>query len=215
MFVFLDRDEDRQDIKNTDRLEFITLGRRMEFQDCVDHANANLEPGSIFTILNLDIFLADSPEWHNLDQEFFQTGFPLKSLVCKRHNLTADLRVTLEQRSWEKGEFSDAWTLKTPLLPEFLQEDFHFCVGNAPQCDNVMMYLMTKHYHTFSWGMKYKVYHLDVCRKQGGETVMIKNHATDYRASQRKQHHLLIPAFQDWQNLLDTQQPPISLIHKS
>ena len=111
------------------------------------------------------------------------------------------------------GNFCDAWVLKTPFDPGFIKENLWFCVGGAPGCDNVMMYLMNVYYHTFSWGDKYRVFHLDICRKQG-ETKMITNDATDWRASVRKKEHLSIPAYQDWDRLLETCERPEVFIYK-
>jgi hypothetical protein len=70
-----------------------------------------------------------------------------------------------------------------------------------------MMYLMSKYNHVYSWGSKYKIYHYDLCRKQTS-TKMILNSATDYRASSRKDEHIDIPAFQDWEYLLKNKIAP-------
>lgn len=213
IIVFLENQEDRNDIVNSRKCEFINLGRRLEFRDVIDHASRALPAGTVIIILNLDIYLDDSSEWRNIDQNFFQQGTAPKALVAKRHNLDHNYVPTKEEKWWQVGNFCDAWVLKTPFNPEFVKEDFWFCVGGAPGCDNVMMFLMNAYYHTFSWGDKYRVFHLDICRKQG-ETKMITNDATDWRASTRKKEHLSIPAYQDWERLLETDQRPEVFIYK-
>lgn len=208
IYVFLESDSDRADITNTKKLKFITLGRRLDFRDVFDHMRDNVDDGTVVTIVNLDIFLEDSAAWRNIDCDFFGVGYPHKAMVHKRHTLDQHMQPYKESQSWEIGEFCDAWTFRTPLLPEFLAEDFDFCVGGAPTCDNVMMYLMSQHYHTYSWGDRYQVHHYDYCRKKG-QTMMITNEKTDYRAQSRTSQHARISANQDWQTLLDTQTKPV------
>lgn len=208
IYVFLERDEDVNDIADRSRLVFVKLGRRMEFRDVVDHAQQNLAPGTILAVLNLDIFLEDSKAWGTVDRDFFCAGRANKALVLKRHNLDENMQATKETRHWEIGHFCDAWVMKTPLDPGFLGEDLEFCVGGAPGCDQVMMYLMHIYYHTYSWGDKYRIFHFDICRKNGN-TRMITNEKTDWRPKQRRDQHVSIPANQDWDTLLRTGQRPV------
>ena len=200
VYIFVEDPDHAEDIQHP-RARFELLDRRMEFADVVTRAQ-ELEPNSLIVTVNLDIFLADSPAWRDIDRDFFSVGHEHKAMVCKRHNVTQDNQAWIEVANWLKGDFCDAWVLRTPLLPEFLQEDLGFCVGGAPQCDNTMMYLMNKHYHVFSWGAKYHAFHLDLCRKNTGSTGMITNAATDWRPSQRRDEHIDIPANQDWEALL-------------
>lgn len=213
IIVFLENDKDRFDIVDRKKLEFIDLGRRLEFRDVIDHASRELPDNTIVTILNLDIYLDNSDAWRNIDRDYFQRGNVPRALVVKRHNLDIDRVPSKEDKWWHVGNFCDAWILKTPFDPEFVKENLWFCVGGAPGCDNVMMFLMNAYYHTFSWGDKYRVFHLDICRKQG-ETKMITNSKTDWRASVRKSQHLSIPAYQDWEQLLATDQRPEVFIYK-
>lgn len=214
IFVFLDRPEDKNDIVDFKNLEFVELQRRLEFRDVVDHAAKNLAAGTIVTILNLDIYLDNSRDWKHIDRDFFQVGTAAKAMVLKRHNVLANGSTVKENKYWTIGNFCDGWTFKLPFDPGFVKEDLNFCVGNAPGCDNVMMYLMNIYYHTFSWGSKYVVYHLDICRKINGQTCLILNNNTDYRAKNRTDQHLNIPANQDWKTLLNTDTRPRVTMHK-
>lgn len=211
VFIFVESESAKSDIPPNDKIEFLHIKNRMEFKDIINYSSKNIEPNSIIIILNLDVFIENSQEWANVDREFFEKGFPYKGLVCKRHNLDENMNTWIEDYSWKKGEFCDAWVLKTPLDPNFLKEDFNFCIGNAPQCDNTMMYLMSKYTHVFSWGSKYKVFHYDVCRRKEYKSGVIYNSTTDLRPRERKHEHIDIPAYQDWENLLNTQTKPTYL----
>lgn len=203
IFIFVEDEECKHDIPKNDKVIFVNITKRMEYRDVIDFANKTLEPNSIFIVSLLDIFIEDSDAWANIDKEFFEIGFPFKAIVCKRHNYNLDGSIWIEDESWRKGEFWDAMVLKTPLNSNFMNEDLNFCIGNSPQGDNTMMYLLSKYYHTYSWGAKYKIFHVDNCRKTTGSQ-MILNPSTDYRAAVRKQEHLDIPAFQNWEHLLKT-----------
>lgn len=200
--TFLEDAKHKRDIKFTKKTEFVVLNRRMEFNDVFEYVRKNVPDNSLVIIVNLDIFLEDSPSWANIEQEFFNIGHPEKALVCCRHNLDDNLRVWVEEASWERGEFCDAWVFKTPINPEFYKEDTKFCVGGAPQCDNVMMYLMNKYYHVYSWGSKYRIFHYDIARKRETRSEVIVNDKTDYRPSIRKREHIMISAFQDYDKFL-------------
>jgi hypothetical protein len=200
--IFLEDAKHKRDIKYKDRTQFVTLNRRMEFNDVFEYAQQHVPDDSLIIIINLDIFLENSKAWQNIEQEFFNVGHADKALVCCRHNLNENLKIWVEEESWERGEFCDAWIMKTPINPEFLKEDTKFCVGGAPQCDNVMMYLMSKYYHVYSWGSKYKIFHYDVARKRESKTELILNDKTDYRPSERKSEQVMISAFQDNERFL-------------
>ena len=202
MWVFLDSSEHARDLPHNHKIHTIDLGRRMEFRDVMDHAAKNLDPDNIVIILNLDIEIRDSEAWHRIDRDFFLQGHAHKTMVCKRHNIREDGSLWIEEYSWRKGEYCDAYVLRTPLDPGFLAEDLAFCVGGAPQCDNLMMYLMSRYYHVYSWGSRYQIIHRDLARKPGDVSGMIVNKATDYRASVRRDQHIDICAYQDWEDIL-------------
>jgi hypothetical protein len=208
VFIFVENDLAKKDIPLNDKIEFLQTSTRMEFKDIINYATANIENDSVIIILNLDVFIENSKEWENIDRDFFKVGYPNKGLVAKRHNLDENMNIWIEEHSWNKGEFCDAWILKTPFHPDFLKEDTEFCVGGAPQCDNLMMYLMSKYSHVYSWGSKYKIFHYDVARKQEHKSKLILNDKTDYRPSKRKTEHINIPANQDWDQLLKTGTQP-------
>lgn len=215
-FIFLDDPGHASDIPHDDRIEFVTLGRRMEFQDVIDHAQQNLDDDSVIIIINLDVHLTNETAWANIDRDFFSVGHADKAMVCTRHNLKSipsgdRIDIELEISNWRDGNFCDAWVLRTPFKPGFLQEDFEFCVGNAPQCDNLMMGLMSKHYHTYSWGAKYVIMHYDVCRNvRYDQKILEHNDTTDSRASVRRGEHRNIPTQQPWQTLLESGQAPMT-----
>jgi hypothetical protein len=207
MIIFLDDPEHATDIEPKAEITFVNIGRRMEFGDAIQHANDNLPPDSVFIILNLDILIEHNTAWPTIDRDFFQTGFPHKAMVCKRHNLAADESLWVEEKSWQKGEFCDAYVMTTPVAPGLLQEDLAFCVGGAPQCDNTMMYLMHKYYHVFSWGERYRVIHIDLARKKTTKGMII-NESTDHRPGRRRTEHIYINGYQDWDRLLKEQRQP-------
>jgi hypothetical protein len=208
MIVFLDNPDHAQDIKPDSKITFVTRGQRMTFRDAVQHAHDTLEPDSIFIIINLDIMIENNDAWCRIDRDFFQTGWPHKAMVCKRHNIAADGSLWIEDASWRKGDFCDAYVLATPVAPGLLSEDLDFCVGNSPQCDNTMMYLMHRYYHVYSWGELYRIMHLDLVKRQEIKTGVITNSMTDYRASRRRDQHIDISAYQDWHRLLREQHEP-------
>lgn len=206
-WIFVEDFDYIKDIPNDKRCKFFYIKDRMEFIDPISYMHLNRFDGDILIIINLDIYLDNSPEWYQLE-EFFNTGYEHKALVLKRHNLDRFMRPYKEEPYWTRGQFCDAWVIRLPFDARFLREDLRFCVGGAPQCDNLMMYLMTKYWHTYSWGEKYKIYHYDLCRK-GAKTEIITNDKTDWRPSKRKGEHIAIPAYQNWDELLETCEPPI------
>lgn len=213
--IFLENEDHKIDLDSLERTEFVVLDRRMEFNDVFEYIQQSVPDNSLVIIINLDIFLENSKEWRNIEQEFFNVGYTEKAMVCCRRNLDANLKVWVEQDSWSRGEYCDAWVFRTPINPEFLKEDTKFCVGNAPQCDNVMMYLMSKYYHVYSWGSKYKIFHYDIVRKKETKTEIILNNNTDHRPSKRKTEQVMISAFQDYEKfLLEETRPQVIPSHR-
>jgi hypothetical protein len=208
MIIFVDIPEHAADIPRHDKIALVQIDHRMEFRDAIQHANDNLSDHSIFIILNLDIMIENNDDWPTIDRDFFETGYAHKAMVCKRHNLSADGTLWVEEQSWQKGEFCDAYIMTTPIASGLLQEDLGFCVGNAPQCDNTMMYLMHKYYHVFSWGSKYRIIHVDIVKRGQIKSGIIANTSTDYRPSRRKTEHIDINGYQDWNRLLAEQRQP-------
>jgi hypothetical protein len=197
--IFIDDESLKQYLPPDDRIEFVMVENRMDFSHCVNYAK---DIDAINIIINLDIYLEDSDVWLELDN-FFDGNH---ALVLTRHNLTSKTKYYREEPHWTNGNFCDAYLFKTPTNNNFINEDFNFTVG-TPQCDNLMMYLMTKYWHTYSWGSKYKIYHYDVYRKPKSTQVIITD-KTDFRASLRKSEHINIPAHQDWSRLFDSGEQP-------
>jgi hypothetical protein len=206
VFIFVENESCKQDLPQSEKISFLHIPARMEFNDVIKYTHENLEDGSIIIILNLDIFIENSSEWANIDRDFFQIGHDKKAMALCRHNLTSLSTCEIESDSWITGHFCDGWVFQTPLEIKFVEEDLKFCLGTF-NCDNLMMYLMSKYYHTFSWGSKYKIYHLDISRKL---SVQDKNKLSTKSsvAAQRKDEHYNIPAFQNWSFLLKNQIAP-------
>jgi hypothetical protein len=80
----------------------------------------------------------------------------------------------------------------------------------SPGADSLLMGLMTRHFHVFHWGDKYKIYHYDVCRKSHQKKeiktenlfLMQINSRTDPRAIFRVYESVKIPINQNWSRLL-------------
>lgn len=72
--VFLDNQSHAEDIPLDPRVKFVTLGRRLEFQDVIDHAQHNLDTDSVVIIINLDIFLANGQHGAGLIRIFLLRG---------------------------------------------------------------------------------------------------------------------------------------------
>jgi len=212
--IFLEDPEHVKDLPQDHRCETMILPRRMEFRDVVDHAHQTLEANSVVIIINLDIHLAGS-HWASIDTDFFQKGYAKKAMVCTRFNLAANSSDTspnlqIELENWHKGDFCDAYVMSTPFDPGFLQEDLSFCVGHAAQCDNLMMYLLSRYNHVYSWGSRYQIVHVDTCRGLDWREKLKDNpKATDDRAKVRQYEHINIPTQQLWQQLLEKGQQPV------
>lgn len=212
--IFLENKDHAQDLPPDPRIETVVLERRMEFRDVIDHAHQHIEANSVIIIVNLDVYL-EGKHWQHIDRDFFSRGHPHKAMVCTRFNLragsTADqILFDIEALNWYKGDFCDAYVLQTPLNPDFVREDLAFCVGHAAQCDNLMMSLMRRYYHTYSWGSRYQIVHVDICRALDFQGKLDTNKKpTDDRAKVRQSEHINIPTQQPWQHLLDNDEPPI------
>jgi hypothetical protein len=212
--IFLEHADHAEDLPSDPRIETMLLNRRMEFRDVIDHANQHIEANSVIIIINLDTYL-QGLYWPNIDRDFFARGHPHKAMVCTRFNLRADGTEDqplfgIEAMNWLKGDFCDAYVLQTPFNPDFVHEDLAFCVGHAAQCDNLMMSLMRRHYHTYSWGSRYQIVHVDICRALDYKGKLDTHKETaDDRAKVRKSEHINIPTQQPWQQLLDSGEAPM------
>ena len=134
-------------------------------------------------------------------------------MVLTRHDVESHGSDTMviDCDAWLSGCYGDAWVFKTPLNANFVKEDFKFCVGNAPHCDNLMMGIMSRHYHTYSWGSRYRIFHYDLCRNTANFADKLKQYpkTVDHRPEQRRAEHRNIPTMQPWSWLLENRYPPL------
>lgn len=225
VYIFLNKNINRDDLlhlQNSEKIHFIHTEDRFDFRDVINFCLDNFNEKSIVIIANLDIYLDNSEAWENIDKNFFQSGKKKKSLVCSRYNheeyKLPEETLYFEKLSWDRGDFCDAWVLEFPFSKNFLKENFKFSVGNAPGCDGLMMGLMKKHFLTFSWGKKYKVYHYDICRKKntksaklnfyisskisGKRVSFILNDRADISPTLRMNEWYRIPNNQNWEKIL-------------
>lgn len=212
--IFLEKADHAADLPRDSRIQTVLLPRRMEFRDAIDHAHSTIDHNSVIIIINLDVYLA-GPHWETIDKDFFQQGHPNKAMVCTRFNLAVDstessTKLEIELQNWYKGDFCDAYVLSTPFSPGFIQEDLSFCVGHAAQCDNLMMYLLRRYNHVYSWGSRYQIIHVDICRSLDWQEKLTANpKTTDHRAKVRQHEHINIPTQQAWQQLLERGEAPV------
>lgn len=215
IIIFLEKKNDKQDLlnlNNNDKIIYFDLNNsNFTLKKVFIYVEKELPDECIIIITNLDIFLEDNKYWRNINENFFNIGYPHKALVCTRENLysekLSEWQVETERKSIKEGDFSDAWVLKKPFNKNFIKENFNFTMLGSPGPDPLLMGLMSKHYHTFSWGSKYKIFHYDVCRKvQKNKSshyyhVHINNR-TDVRPLMRADEAVKIPLIQDWEKLL-------------
>lgn len=226
VFIFMNKNIDKNDLlslKNSHKIEFIHVDDRFDFCDVIDFCVENFKNKCLVIIANLDVFLEDSKDWSRISEDFFEAGSKKKSLVCSRHNYLDEKlpheTLYFEKLSWDRGDFCDVWVFEFPFKESFLKENFKFSVGNAPGCDGLMMGLMHKHYLTFSWGKKYKIFHYDICRKQktntaklnfyisskisGKRVSFILNDRADIAPTIRMNEWYRIPNNQNWKKILE------------
>lgn len=226
VFIFMNKNIDKNDLlslKNSHKIEFIHVDDRFDFCDVIDFCVEKFKNKCLVIIANLDVFLEDSKDWSRISEDFFEAGSKKKSLVCSRHNYLNEKlpheTLYFEKLSWDRGDFCDVWVFEFPFKESFLKENFKFSVGNAPGCDGLMMGLMHKHYLTFSWGKKYKIFHYDICRKQktntaklnfyisskisGKRVSFILNDRADIAPTIRMNEWYRIPNNQNWKKILE------------
>jgi hypothetical protein len=220
--IFLENSADKKDLvnlRNFNKIILVLTKKRLDFKTAIFYADKYLKK-SIVIILNLDIFLANSSAWRNIDN-FFITGYKKKAVICHRHNLfnkklTKHLQVQ-EIISQRQGDFSDAWILQTPFDKNFLKSNFSFSIGNSPGCDGLIMGILTKFYHVYNFSKKCKIYHFDVCRKinknlkfnKFANSSFIVNSSIDLRPLLRVHEWVKIPPNQDWNLLLSNKIQPL------
>ena len=160
--------------------------------------------------MSTDIFLEESLSWKNVHSNFFNMGCSHKILIGIRKNLFST-QISKRQLDWEassskEGDYCDVIAFKIPLKKSLLKENFRFTWG-IPNCDGLIMGLFGKHYHVFSWGSKYKSFHLDVVRKKNEMPTLTFNHIEirknfEIGALLRIDEAARIPTCQNWSDLL-------------
>jgi hypothetical protein len=160
--------KDKKDLlklRNRDKIIYInTQGKLPYVSEIINFCKKNISDDSIIIILNLDVYLANSKNWRLIDRNFFNIGVENKALVCTRKNINekyySKYRLQLEKLSAKLGDFADCIVFKTPIDDRFCGENLNFPTWASRGSDTLLMGLMCKHFHTYSWGSKYKIYHL-------------------------------------------------------
>jgi hypothetical protein len=183
IFIFVEKNEEILDLNflpNFKKITFIiTNKKRVLTSELFEHANQNLKKNCVAIFISSDIFLHDSLDWKDIDKSFFRRGYPYKVLLSIRKNLFSKL-LSIRQLKWEKlsaaqGEFCDCVAMKTPFKKSFMRENLKFIWG-IPCGDSLLMGLLNKHYHVFSWGKKYQSFHYDVVNKKKENPFLTFNH---------------------------------------
>jgi len=227
VIIFLDKQEDKNDVinlKNSKKCIFVNLNNKnLLFNDIINYCSQKIPKNSICIVVNADIFLENSNSWKFIDRDFFNKGFPNKTLVCHRRNLfpqkVSKINKLLDKVSTNEGDFCDAWVFKTPLQKNFLKENFNFTLFGSPAADPLVMGLMVKNYHVYHWGNKFIVYHYDVVRKANKNLpkafhLVAVNNRTDPSALMRINESVKIPIFQNWQYFLSRKKKPVFIFLK-
>jgi hypothetical protein len=167
IFVFCDFKvkKDLIKLKNNKKIVYINTGERNPYlKEVLNFCGKKIPSDSIIIILNLDIYLQNSSYWKYIDKNFFNVGVQKKTLVCIRENINekkySRQRMYLENLSKKLGDFSDCWVFKNPIDKNFLNENVNFPLWGTRGSDSLLMGLMCKHFHTYSWGTRYKISHL-------------------------------------------------------
>jgi hypothetical protein len=93
-----------------------------------------------------------------------------------------------------------------------MQENLDFIFGSAGG-DSLLMGIASKHYHTFYWGDKYKIYHYDVIRKKNENPLFTFNSIEitkniEIGSMLRPYEMARIPKNQKWDKLLKKKKKP-------
>jgi len=226
VICFFDKYEDVNDLKNLRnyrKLILVASEKNLLLKNIIDYCQKNLPKNSILIIINLDIFLANNKYWKFIDRDFFKKGYFKKALVCHRANLhqkkMSKINIENEKLSIKEGDFADAWVMSTPIDINFINENLNFTLFGSPGADSLMMGIMTKYYHVFHWGKRYKIYHYDIVRKNSDfipkyfHSIRI-NPRTDPRALMRINEAVKIPINQNWKVLLKKKKRPVFIYIK-
>jgi hypothetical protein len=157
---------------------------RLTFKEAWQYITPLLKNGEIAAVLNSDIILDETSPWEKLHKYFDQNPGRI-AMALSRHEYDT-------QRTWKDiiafvGWSQDMWILKKTsdvLVPPPMLCMLDFCVGGAPQCDNVYTLIARDHggFQVINPGNIFRIFHMDRCRGHSAGT-MILNAQTDHRAS--------------------------------
>ncbi len=214
IFIFVEKQEEIKDLIKLKKFKkicfIITKKNRIYTSDIFQYAKKKLEKNSICIAISCDIFLKNSSTWKNIDNNFFKKGHPDKILLGIRKNLYEN-KLSKRQIKWEKysepqGEYFDVLVYKNPINKKLINENLKFIWG-IPGGDGLLMGLINKHYHIYSWGKKYITYHYDLVRKKEEEPKITFNNIPVNKnfimtAMLRIDEQARVPTKQDWEVLL-------------
>lgn len=219
IYTFVERKEELSDLyklKNRKKIfPIITNKKRITKKDIFDLAN-KIKNQFILIAITADIYLANSKNWKNIDKEFFNKNKTNKVIFCSRSSVKkkklAKRQIKFERKSTLRGEYTDAFVLKKPFLNSFLKENLNFVWGSAGG-DGLLMGIASKHYHTFYWGNKFKIFHYDVVRKKNEDPLFTFNGIEitkniEVGSMLRPYEMVRIPAKQNWAELLNKGKKP-------
>lgn len=213
VYTFVEKKSELKDLyklKNSKKIyPIITNKNRITKKDIFNVAQ-KINHNFILIAITADIFLANTKNWKNIEKNFFQKGVKNKVIFCCRQsikqNQISKRQKKLEKRSTHLGEYTDAFIFKKPFLKSFLNENLNIIWGSAGG-DSLLMGITSKHYHSYYWGKKYKIYHFDVIRKKNENPQITFNGIEVTRTFEigsmlRSSEHARIPLSQSWDKLL-------------
>jgi len=167
---------------------------RLTYGEAFEFANVNLKD-CIVALINADIYLDHDKVWiEGLETDLDGN----RRVMClSRHETNFEGKVWTTDL-FMSGWSQDAWIFKAPV--KIHPQMFEYPVGNCPGCDNLTAGLWRKvGYDVLNMGLKYKIYHLDRCRKEGlPEDAMVMTDTTNkyaWKAENQRQYYNPCPFF--------------------
>lgn len=206
-FLIDEEDALNEEILKNEKIIVKKIDKRLEFGMALEYARDNFSPKDIVALANLDIFFEHNNAWHEIHNEFFLNDDVPRAMALCRTEYSKEGNTSILDTYWIQGWFADAWIFQVKYLDKFIEEeDLEFCVGLAPNCDDLMFKLMNKHFKLFNWAEKYRIMHYDACRKGDSNERMILTAKVDYRAQKRAiepNGNMHFPAFQNWEEIFE------------
>ena len=178
---------------------------RLTFKYAFEYAQINIPIDEVVAIINLDIFLDNSDEWNNIKQDFFDKNN--KNILClSRYEYYRNNMIKIEKSQWT-GASSDAWIFLNPIKNI---KDCNFAVGNAPGCDAaIVRRFYNTGYKIFNWCVKYKLFHLDICRGHKNGVMIVTNKTDPEGRAALLRGRLDCNPNQDWDGILKYKEKPL------